>query len=595
MYKNNELVYLLDLCIFAYQLHSQTLIWPMDPYYERLDDLSGHRKKIMKSLHEHSEKYKEYRGPGSFTGLEESGWDTNNGLDPIISDYKLIYPWRPGFTNSMPGEWIVYNTPNEITDNIGRVYIAKYSSSAGPYHNDPQVEVDTLYSKHPNRADATSLLYCFEGGTGSTSSTKEKDFPHAWSLMGYVLAEETGNQDGEYNVFIVFRGSRSGELRKMNMVKGMTIGVETGNPDWMTDLRYEQEKVIAVNTSVECSLGNALSMKRMLPVIWKCLVETHKAKGGISPRRVYVCGHSLGGALAVHFTSAVNFGLVGTIPKELRAWPWRELKLVTFGAPVVEREPLIGLFNSNGLNSIRVWLKGDPVAQTHFDPTEWLTPGLEVGMQFTGKSSFTKGELHSPDYIRIYLIRHLKALRANTLGSDEEEIDVPFSDAKEDEIDKFDEDVLKKGMVPWKGFKSFQDTLKYFQVNGKVSDLSNSLNDLNVRYALLLSSLKYIFNINSDKLGRDNYESLGNTLKSHGFGTDLPDDKLDGLIVFLEWWAEEINREEEVSESYRIFLQNCLILVFLGKNQRVLDVLEKESYDKFKNNKGFWDNFSKFR
>ena len=36
----NELVYLLDLCTLSYQLHSQTLIWPMDPYYERI----GHRQ-----------------------------------------------------------------------------------------------------------------------------------------------------------------------------------------------------------------------------------------------------------------------------------------------------------------------------------------------------------------------------------------------------------------------------------------------------------------------------------------------------------------------------------------------------------------------
>jgi hypothetical protein len=27
----HELVYLCDLCVFAYQLHSQTLIWPIDP------------------------------------------------------------------------------------------------------------------------------------------------------------------------------------------------------------------------------------------------------------------------------------------------------------------------------------------------------------------------------------------------------------------------------------------------------------------------------------------------------------------------------------------------------------------------------------
>jgi hypothetical protein len=33
----HTLVHLLDLCILSYQLHSQTLIWPMDPYNERVE------------------------------------------------------------------------------------------------------------------------------------------------------------------------------------------------------------------------------------------------------------------------------------------------------------------------------------------------------------------------------------------------------------------------------------------------------------------------------------------------------------------------------------------------------------------------------
>ena len=37
----NLYVYLLDLCIYAYQLHAQTLIWPMDPYYEQWRESKG--------------------------------------------------------------------------------------------------------------------------------------------------------------------------------------------------------------------------------------------------------------------------------------------------------------------------------------------------------------------------------------------------------------------------------------------------------------------------------------------------------------------------------------------------------------------------
>jgi hypothetical protein len=45
-------VYLLDLCIFSYHLHNQTLIWPMDPYYEQLSSQKlrfGRRKDFMEA------------------------------------------------------------------------------------------------------------------------------------------------------------------------------------------------------------------------------------------------------------------------------------------------------------------------------------------------------------------------------------------------------------------------------------------------------------------------------------------------------------------------------------------------------------------
>jgi hypothetical protein len=39
-----EFVYLLDLCILSYQLHAQTLIWPLDPYYEFSGDKTKRNK-----------------------------------------------------------------------------------------------------------------------------------------------------------------------------------------------------------------------------------------------------------------------------------------------------------------------------------------------------------------------------------------------------------------------------------------------------------------------------------------------------------------------------------------------------------------------
>ena len=37
----HSLVYHLDLSILAYQLYSQSLVWPFDPYYEDLNNLNG--------------------------------------------------------------------------------------------------------------------------------------------------------------------------------------------------------------------------------------------------------------------------------------------------------------------------------------------------------------------------------------------------------------------------------------------------------------------------------------------------------------------------------------------------------------------------
>ena len=42
-------IFELDLCILSYQLHSQTLIWPMDPYYEQYKN--ERRKKFLEAVY----------------------------------------------------------------------------------------------------------------------------------------------------------------------------------------------------------------------------------------------------------------------------------------------------------------------------------------------------------------------------------------------------------------------------------------------------------------------------------------------------------------------------------------------------------------
>ena len=55
------------------------------------------------------------------------------------------------------------------------------------------------------------------------------------------------------------------------------------------------------------SPGFAASVSTMLPTVMVCL-EDIQTKKKYAPRTIYVTGHSLAAALAVHFTSAVLLG-----------------------------------------------------------------------------------------------------------------------------------------------------------------------------------------------------------------------------------------------------------------------------------------------
>ena len=110
-----DFVDLLDLCTFAYQLHSQTLIWPMDPYYEQWSNTPSlgqfsRREEFMRKVYQvatsKNPDYKGMRGPAALSGAPQS----NEDLDPIISDYEQVNPWRPSVTrpNKVEEDWILY-------------------------------------------------------------------------------------------------------------------------------------------------------------------------------------------------------------------------------------------------------------------------------------------------------------------------------------------------------------------------------------------------------------------------------------------------------------------------------------------------------
>src|SRR5262249_25958381 len=158
----------------------------MDPYYEQMSGYNRRRTNFMDNIFDTFTRTATYRGPGTC-----QDWDNNAALEPIISNYKRIYPWRPSFVrpDRESDGWIVYNAPRVITDKISVVKVAQYSSD--PNKPAPQAVLVPLYSPttlppSPPIPNASDLLYCFEGGTGSIAGKTVA----SWSIMGFVLARE---------------------------------------------------------------------------------------------------------------------------------------------------------------------------------------------------------------------------------------------------------------------------------------------------------------------------------------------------------------------------------------------------------------------
>jgi len=411
----HELMYHLDLCILAYHQYTQSLVWPFDPYYERLAlKGSSRRENFMTQVRALFLGNNAYHGPGN-----THGWAVNNALDPIVGRYDRLHPWRVAFCSPEPGNWLCYKLPTYITDRIASVAMCSYQAGAGnPNNATAAAQIQAPVARPLGiGGGGADRLYDFEGGTGTINGT-----PNVWSLMGCVLERHHG---GTYDVHIAFRGSRSG-----SGARALTYGLAgKGNPDWVTDMDFNtvvQDNYFSVHGSV-CR-GFSRSVKTSIPSILTILQHIH-AQNGAPPANIYVTGHSLGGALATQFATAMVLGTThgpdgANLPGNLPAWPWRSLKLITFSAPVAGGKSFHRQFNSK-IFCRRVVLSQDPITQDK--------RGYHVGSEVyvTGENTFNPVPLayHEPMNVRERLYR--KATQwgdalINVPGPNKNHVDFPW-------------------------------------------------------------------------------------------------------------------------------------------------------------------------
>ncbi|MHC4848814.1 MAG: lipase family protein [Planctomycetota bacterium] len=351
----HPVVYHLDLCALSYQLYAQTLVWPFDPYYEEMSNWDYDRTKYMRKVRDWADEQGAeqvrakaglgaYRGPGTL-----GGYDANENHDPLLFRYDRLHPWVPSYTNPSTKAWDVVKAPDRITDRIGDLFVCYRTTAGAP----GDVSLEPLPPKGDDRKpDAPDVLLAFEGGTGAKGDAGR---PTSQSLMGFVLLRT--KDTGGYDLHVVFRASRSGSL--FRALTQAAKHKEEGNPDWITDLGYNQldpQSGAPISTVGTVSRGFAHAMIAILPQLFGCLEKVSEIRKGAAPDQIYVTGHSLGGALTQHFVSAVllgnRYGPGGSgpaMPAALKPWPWKRIKMITFSSPRAGNEEWARTLTVEGL------------------------------------------------------------------------------------------------------------------------------------------------------------------------------------------------------------------------------------------------------
>ncbi|HBP22113.1 MAG TPA: hypothetical protein DEA08_30565, partial [Planctomycetes bacterium] len=340
----HPLVFQVDLSILSYHLYAQSLVWAYDGYYEEAGDREAAMQRVWR--------WAKRVGPGQQgVGLDAirgpgilAGQPSNELHDPILFRYGQIDPGAPALSND-GSKWSDFQPNPRISARIGEIWISRRAFGAGHASAGPvtsgTVELLPLRERAEGDEARPDLLIAFEGATGDKGELLQ---PSSQSLLGLVLVRTIDAET--YDVHIMFRGSRSGSAVRAAVEASGTEDAY-GNPDWITDLGFRLVPVPEVSAvpGHEVARGMSCSIHWTIPQLLIALDRLVAQRRAGPPRIVTVGGHSLGGALAQVFASSLLLGdrydpegKGGGMPASLRAWPWRQLKLVTMGAPRIGSE-----------------------------------------------------------------------------------------------------------------------------------------------------------------------------------------------------------------------------------------------------------------
>lgn len=454
-----------DLCVLAYQIYHQSVIWPLDPWYEVLArGATDRRAGFMARAHAYARTLPPrsathlYSGPACLGGLGTS----NTTLDPIITNFKQIRPRDPAW-NGDGAVFIGVKAPDYIVNSIARVSACTY---AGPWASTWPHGRTTL-TQLVRYGSGRDELIVFEGGTGSYKNSQA-----AWSPMGYVLKRT--RPDGTYDAHIAFRGSRSGNaVRALLSARDGLIYGPSGNADWVTDMASELQQDGYVGGSV--AVGFAAALKRCMGTLQRALHWLDSQYG--APRTLQVTGHSLGAALASLCVGALTSGTPGAqLRRALPRWPFDSVRGYFFALPPVGTQAYCADYNQRlEGRAVAPYVAGDPVVEC----------SKSVSLGQTGAAGWVGARMGSGGYSPGQLQRLPRPTRASS-GENSHELYLIRSALLKRlvELDAAIPRSVRKA-TPWATYVSFQDMIEGRAVSLVEGDPARIVTRENLRETLL--------------------------------------------------------------------------------------------------------------